>query len=360
MADKLEIFITEHRKEFDTLKAPKELWSELNLQLEQGKSNWIKSKWLSKFKFFGFGTVVLFTTVYFILHVTKQKNVSVKENNTTSVIAKETGVPTNSPNESVENKSIQTKTNSTSGFPHNGIKKQEQIYESSENQLALNKEGNTTIISFGDSTKSAKTSNGVFLENTNANLNEEETKSSIGIPYTKENEDEQRDEADKSPKTKKGFSLFKGRKGKNSNLTDESTDNDNYNCTLYKTTPCSVMSSFKFSGKGHMDGTMKSEGCNNLPSNVHSVWIHGTTKEKFILSISNGFKNIKLIKPDGKILNPIAISHFNNNSGIITYYSGKYFNLSFDDKVEIIFFFQGAEAGDKIVIDHAFESIIKK
>jgi hypothetical protein len=77
------------------------------------------------------------------------------------------------------------------------------------------------------------------------------------------------------------------------------------------------------------------------------------------LSVKKGFKNILLVKGDGRELAPEAISHYYSGLGVIADYNGKYLDMTFKDKVELILFFRDAEEGDKIVIDGLIEAVVK-
>ena len=90
-----------------------------------------------------------------------------------------------------------------------------------------------------------------------------------------------------------------------------------------------------------------------------AVWLKGKTDKKIALLVKEGFKNILLVKGDGRELTPEAISHYYSGLGVISGYTGKHFNMIFKNKVELILFFKDVEEGDKIVIDGTIEAVVK-
>ncbi len=135
-----------------------------------------------------------------------------------------------------------------------------------------------------------------------------------------------------------------------------------YSGTIYDgSSLCEILRVYKFPGQVSMGGTMKTTGCSRLENmnNMKAIWLKGKTDKKITLEVKEGFKNIKLVKSDGRELLPEAISHYYKGLGVISGYTGKYFNLVFKDKVELILFFKEAEEGDKIVIDGIIEAVLK-
>lgn len=143
-----------------------------------------------------------------------------------------------------------------------------------------------------------------------------------------------------------------------------------YSGTLYDgTSICSLLRAYKFPGQVRMDDngsytshrTMKTISCSRLEAvnNITAVWLKGKTSKKITLSIKDGFKNILLLKSDGRKLSPEAVSHYYKGLGVISGYTGKYFDMIFKEKVELILFFKNAEEGDKIVIDGVIEAVVK-
>jgi hypothetical protein len=67
MSDKLETFVEAHRSEFDDLRAPSDLWANIDSYMKAGSKNWMKSKLLSQLIYIGLSAaLVVVTIVYFI------------------------------------------------------------------------------------------------------------------------------------------------------------------------------------------------------------------------------------------------------------------------------------------------------
>lgn len=60
MTDKLKTFIQEHKQELDAFEPSKDLWNKIDNRLDLNTTKWIKSKWFSSLKYFGFSASVLF------------------------------------------------------------------------------------------------------------------------------------------------------------------------------------------------------------------------------------------------------------------------------------------------------------
>ena len=75
--------------------------------------------------------------------------------------------------------------------------------------------------------------------------------------------------------------------------------------------------------------------------------------------IKKGFKNIFLVKPNGKKYNPVAISHYFRGRTVIQSI-GRSLSLGFKDKIELVLFFKNAQPGDKVIIDGTLQTTIRE
>lgn len=150
----------------------------------------------------------------------------------------------------------------------------------------------------------------------------------------------------------------------------EPSEINTYNATLYDGPDfCSLMRIYKFPGKVKIDVgrngqderiIVRTISCGNLENmaDMKAIWIKGRTKQKLSLNIKKKFKNIVLIKKDDSVSHPVAISHYYPGLGSISGHKGRYFNLSFTDKVELILFFKNMEEGDKVIVDGILEVVV--
>ena len=152
-------------------------------------------------------------------------------------------------------------------------------------------------------------------------------------------------------------------------IPESPSEMNTYSATLYDgSSLCEVVQAYKFPGKVSMDNVDNFQGhriletvpCSKLEDlgNVKAVWLKGKTNKKLSLSVTEGLKNIMLVKNDGRKIFPVALSHYYKGLGVISDYTGKHFDMIFKDKVELILFFKDAEDGDKVMIDGAIEAII--
>jgi hypothetical protein len=274
------------------------------------------------------------------------------------------------------------------------------ISNSSSNELAENKKDSALNSSGGwvKANQSRTTINeaGNTISNSSDGSNNAEDKSSSGIgqsvnllqtnvadeaedsvsqdPVSEIDIDPSFKEADKTVANavsdkKENVSVVKKKKGKVAAPAELETA-DSFSGTLYEGYSfCSVLRAYKFPGQVSMaEGRnytdrriMKTISCTRLEniSNLKAVWLKGKTSKKMTISIKEGFKNILLIKPDGRKLTPDAISHYYPGLGVISDYTGKFFEMSFKEKVELILFFKDVEDGDKMSIDGVIEAVIK-
>jgi len=334
MSDNLKKFINDNREEFDNARPSEDLWEKIGSRMENNSSNWIKSKWL---KYFAFGISMIALSiclVFFMDESGKEKEFVVDKLEGT---AKTTG---NLP-----------EINSAS----NGSEKELNTGSAKSIPPALSNPGSRQETNKIDSILLKKDT--IDILNKSENLIIEAGKESEKI-------------SDNSAVKKENESLKKNKTGKL--VIPAAPDKINtYSGTLYDgSLLCDVLRVYKFPGKVSMapDGnytshrTLQTTSCSRLEGmdGIKAVWIKGKTDKEFTLTIKNGLKNIVLEKNDGRKINPEAISHYYQGLGVITGYAGKYLNMVFKDKVDIILFFKDAEEGDKIIIDGILEAVVTK
>lgn len=332
MSDKLKAFVNKHKQEFDSAKPSKDLWKKIDAKMEVKNSSAISSKWLSKLKYFGLSATILVIGVYFV-----SKNITNTSSNELALHRKDSAI--NNSEEwahANQNKSgINVTGNSIEANNTNAVLVTAgNKPESNLNATSDNPEKNTNSIadSLNDISVKSHEAGAAKLENpATAAVVKEETKPN-------------------SVKEKKTETII-----------EEPAIIDTYNCVIW-TGPsfCSAIRSYKFSGQVNMEGMIVTTGCNELSTkdNLKAVWLKGKISKKLTLSLKDDFKNIILIKANGKKYNPEAISHYYTGSGVISKYKGKRFSMVFKDKVELILFFKDVEAGDKIMIDEVIETTV--
>lgn len=345
MIDKLKTFVNKHKQEFDTAEPSQDLWKKIDAQMEGKSSSTISSKWMSKFKYFGLSASVLIIAVYFI---------SQKLNNSSS-----NELAQNTKDSALNNSGewVKTKQNNTSvneagnNIPNSSIEKNE-----SENKGSSVTAEEIVNLMNGKDTKETK------------DTMKQSPALEVGIDHSLLKE------ADK-PNTntiseKKEIVSVPKKKNEKVMVPAEPEKINSYSFTLYNDySLCSVIRAYKFSGQVSMDQssnyqnhrTLKTISCSKLENipNIKAVWLKGKTSKKMTISIKEGFKNILLLKSDGREIAPEAISHYYPGLGVISGYSGKFFEMTFKDKVELILFFKDAEEGDKISIDGIIEAVVK-
>ncbi len=306
MTDKLELFITEHKHEFDTMEPASHLWTKLDAQMNAKSVQAVKSKLLSKVIYLGLSSVVAVSTIYFVL------NKKTEENKKPTTTEQHTDV-TAPLNTTVEKENAKTTQES---FVYTSNKKQSTEQPNSDlNADKMNLKQNIGIATTNDSMK-------------------------LLPPIVTKDE----------PTADKKYAAYFGDKP------------NQYFGTIWNSSEyCNALRSFRFPGKVTFEGTVKVIGCNDLPKNgsLKAVYVKGTTSKTIVFAVGNGFKNIKLIKPNGKIIHPVAISDYTQNAGLMTHYTGTYFNITFTDAVEIVLFFPELEKGDKVYLGNVVEAIVK-
>lgn len=341
MIDKLKAFVSKNKQEFDSAEPSHDLWKKIDARMEAKHPTSISSKLLSKFKYFGLSATLLVIAVYFVTQ---------KLNNSSS-------------NELAQNTKDSALNNSG------------QWVKSNQSKSKINEAGNNSVSDENniDKTSSSPKANAANIVQDNT---EEERKDSI-IASENINAEQNKIQTDALPKEEvKPVLSTENNAIKNSKKTklyipEESDKMNWYSGTLYDgASICSVVKAYKFPGQVTMDDngtytsrrTMKTISCSHLESvnNITAIWLKGKTSKKITISIKDGFKNILLVKSDGRKLSPEAISHYYKGLGVISGYTGKYFDLIFKDKVELILFFKDAEEGDKISVDGIIEAVVSK
>jgi hypothetical protein len=148
-----------------------------------------------------------------------------------------------------------------------------------------------------------------------------------------------------------------------------------YSATLYDhNSLCGVLRIYRFPGKVSLNkGSSVSQSreglqrlirtvsCSRLEKTegMRAIWLKGKIKKKVSISMKKDFKNISLVKKDGSISYPDAISHYYNGLGAISEFNGTYFNMYFKEKLDLVVFFKNAEEGDKVIVDGVIETIVK-
>ena len=342
MSDKLKQFVSEHKHEFDTNEPNKDLWKKIDARMEVKKSSRISSKWLSGIKYLGFSASVLVVAIYFIAN----------SSNSSSV------------NETAINKEEQVTNNSDQRKPieNNTIKELNDLAVTTNNQDSHRNEKPANTSSTGEQNKVAV-----------------QTSEKDSVPDLISVETGISDQKKLKPETinekKENIRVKKNNKPEIV-IPAEPVKTNSYTGTLYVGPSfCSLIHAYKFPGKVHLDKlagirgskkgyskkTVRTISCSRLEdmADMKAVWVKGKTDKEISLSVGKRFKNILLVKSDGRKLSPAAISHYYPGLGVISEYRGTYFNIIFKDKVDLILFFKDVQEGDKIIIDSAIEVVVK-
>jgi hypothetical protein len=348
MNDKIKEFVDANKQEFYSDEPGKDLWNKIDSQMEEKKSSRVSSNLLSKFKYLGFGLSVLVIAIYFIT-----RNMNASPANATAQIIKKQDADRPVPSFKVQQNSAAsiTKNTSTIAVIH--------VAKNKNNSLILQRVPSVT-------------SNPVKQSSAEHLLN----KDSLPISNSENNvSDQKKIKPDvqgllsKETPDKKETLSTKNKKKEEIYIPEEPGSVNAYTSTLYEgSSLCDVVRAFKFKGSVNIDvgrdnetNVMRTTSCNlleNIP-NMKVIWLKGKTDKELILSLKKKFKNILLVKSDGRQFIPEAISHYYKGLGVITEYTGKHFEIVFKDKVELLLFFKDAQEGDKIMIDGVLEAVIK-
>lgn len=349
MIDKLKTFVGKHKHEFDTNEPAKDLWEKIDTRMDVKRASWISSQWLSKLKYIALGACVLVITIYFIA-----KN---QPDGTVNELAYDgDGL-------------VKTDQEPNRVTKSDTVSMADKMVVSNEKSEVLDKAAKSEILKSGvlisnksqiqpiqDSFIARKKDTAVFGSRTFENGIGEQTRAKSEITSVASS----KEEANTNQKKEPGSSVKSNVTG--SLISEETELMDTYTGTIYDGSSfCSLIRTYKFPGQVSIEGTMKTMGCSKLESisNLKAVCVKGKTAKRITLSLKEGFKNITLEKSDGRKLNPDAISHYYKGLGVISGYTGKYFDMFFKDKVELILFFKDVEEGDKIVIDGTIETVVK-
>lgn len=342
MTDKLKEFVNKNKEEFSTEEPSKDLWNKIDSRLRVNNSSSISSKLVSKLKYFGLSATLLVIAVYFIT----QK----LDNSSSNELAQ------NAKDSAMNNSGEWVKANQNKEIIQAG----EAIPPSRNEKNAENNEG-----SDAEKERLVKLTDPKVTDGLNDSI--DKNVSEVGTDHIAVKETDK--PVANSAADKKEVSSVK-KKGKVIVPTEPEKVNS-YSGTLYSDYSfCSVLRAYKFPGQVSMDESgnfqghriMETMSCTKLDRvpNMKAVWLKGRTNKKLTISVKEGFKNIVLIKSDGREIHPDAISHYYPGLGVISDYTGKFFEITYKEKVELILFFKDVAEGDKILIDKKIELVVAK
>ncbi|HWY11873.1 MAG TPA: hypothetical protein VN026_11140 [Bacteroidia bacterium] len=350
MIDKLKTFVSNNREKFDSKEPKQDLWEKIDARMETKNSFRISSKWLSRFKYISLSASVLIVAVYFISKNLNNSSANeLAQNRRDSAMNNSEEWVKANQNRSETKHNQNNNTNEAGDFSGSKNESTSSIAASSNNKEQREKLIQDSILNNKKDSVVLKTKS---LENNISELNKIKPEGA-SHPLPKEEE---------KPIINNENNLIGKNKSLETLVPAEPEKMNVYSGTLYDGSYlCSILRAYKFPGQVSMDGTMRTTGCSRLENitNMKAIWLKGKTNKRITLAVKEGFKNIKLVKSDGRELLPEAISHYYKGLGVISGYTGKYFNLFFKNKVELILFFKDAEEGDKIVIDGTIEAVVK-
>lgn len=340
MSDKLKKFVRDHKEDFDGAEPAKDLWNKIDSKLEVKDPSLISSSWLSKLKYLGFSASILVVAIYVIASDSKEDLADKTK------LDKKENVIIESKQEISNSASVQSPIENNQRKKIDGSKQTERTQDRTNFTLQSVKDHDTLKIRKEIS----------------------EPISGIDQKEVKENNSDSISEAER-----KSVNVSTAKKVKFSVPAEPHKLNE-YTGTLYSGSYfCNMLRAYKFPGKVGLDMgtkknadnykiTMKTTSCSRLarvPS-MKAIWLKGKTNKKIMFSLMEGFKSIQLIKKNGTVVTPEAVSHYYPGLLVISNYEGKFFNMAFEDKVDLILFFKDAEEGDKVVIDGLIEAFVKE
>lgn len=358
MSSKLKKFVSEHRQAFDSDEPGKDLWNKIDARIEEKNTSRISSSWLSKFKYLAFWASLLIIAVYFIA-----KSFPGSSANKMSVIKNDSAILTSGKEQKGNQKSGSVVSELNTAKAANNLSG---TTNRSQNSLLAEQRTLAVKDSIVERGKEIFTNVSTF-EPTSSNPEKNNTENSLQISVkdnvtTNTNLTNEKKEHNSTKKIKKP-ALY---------IPEDPEKINYYTATLYESSSlCAVIRAYKFPGKvGLGDGdvtiprhyklNLKIISCSHLESTntIKAVWLKGKTDDKITLSLKDGFKNIVLLKSNGRKLHPEAVSHYYQGRGAISGYSGRRFSMVFKRKMELILFFKNAEVGDKILVNGVIEAII--
>jgi hypothetical protein len=353
MSDTFKKFVTEHRSEFDAGEPGEDLLRRIDAQMELKDPSQISSSWLSRFKYLGFSASVLVVAVFMITKSSANSKQALTPNKKNPIMNASEEYPKTYQNGPQLNTGGNSRTKAAATPSGNRNRSQAPIPALGKEQGRQSKDPVARPVETNTPDQGKITSNA----------------SVSSLP-----KETGRSKAD-SVSEEKQRRLTGSTKTTTVSVPEESMKMNTYSGTICNNSSfCTLLQEFRFSGKIGMDGgqrrkrtiaynksVLKTISCSGLDSmkNINAIWLKGRTDKKITISIKKGFKNMVLVKKDGRELHPEAISHYYKGRFVISEYKGRYMNMMFTDKVELILFFKDAEEGDKIVIDGTIEAVIK-
>jgi hypothetical protein len=354
MSDNFKKFVSANRQDFDTGEPDKDLWKKIDAKMNAGTPSRISSKWLSKIIYIGFSASILVIALYFIANSAGQSPANgLASRSGASALAHAKQAPE------------ELNTGETAGNYSDNKKLSQSAQPAFPNKPKSVPSGDNT---FAEPKKDTALSSESYADNVvDQKKNESANTATSSGEVTKTNRD--------STSEKKPGTLPRKIKKQEIRVPQEPEQMNVYTGTLYEASSlCAVLRTYKFPGKAKgtkvgglrdidegLRTVIRTVSCAQLErmKNVKAVWVNGITDKEFTVSIKRNFKNISLVKPDGRKISPEAISHYYPGLTAISEYKGQNFSMIFYYSVDFILFFKDAEEGDKIVIDGTIEAIIK-
>lgn len=338
MSDKLKQWVDRHRQQLDDAEPGAGLWDKIDARLEVKQASQISSRWLSGLKYLGFSASVLVAAVWMIC-----RSLNPSPANRQAVAGKDQRWQ--QPVQPVAAHQVKAGSNAPHGTA-SGLAPAFSSPPAKQENAGLRSGAAVATASFETAGAEQAEASGSYNE--------------AGAPETAAANEKR--EARPVAKRKKA-ELY---------IPEEPEKMNSYTATLYdESFLCSVVQAFRFPGKASVDaGSWKRHekrlfvqtvSCAYLEKTTHAcaVWLKGRTDKELVIAMKKDLKNIVLLKPDGSKAHPEAISHYYSGRGVITNYRGRYFNMTFSDKVGLVLFFKHAEEGDKLLINGSIEAIIK-
>jgi len=328
MQDKLKLFVGKHKEEFNNIEPPTQLWSTIEAGIKIKNAHWLKSNLAVKLLYFSFSASVIAILIYYV---------STKKNQENIFLNGDKNIGTTGLADTI--KSYKDKTND-----ENKNEKQDAQFIVSN---PIIKENKSFRVKSDSSKTKVRINNSPFNQSPHKNVNKIDTTGNTNLIKNNGTDSIILQTGNKPVTTKQN----------NFDKTVRSA------CKIWETRDyCNVPDSLKLPVSINFKGTIIDLNCNEIELNkdVKAVWLTLNVDNRTIFSLENDFKNIRLIKKNGEEIVPVAMSGFISNSGYISSYKGNEFFVHFDNRLDLIIFFPGAEVGDVIQIDNFIEVEIQK
>lgn len=341
MTDKLKEFVAAHRQDFDALAAPAGLWTNIETGLSHKPGQWIKAKLLGKLGYLGFSASAIAVLVTTYLSLKSSEKPPTLDN----------------PKFSANHAAIDQRLHFSPTASNNILTK---------NAGPANPGAKNNLPAISDSIKADEQ---VHSFSDTIGYNAGSAHNCVARPEQHGNElTAALINYDASPSAESDSLGFTSKPSLAQNAQRFSKKNNSlkgypittYSCSVLNW-PCEAPISFSYPDSVNISGTITTSLCSELlgQKNVTAVRIRAPLAQAVLFTTKTAFANIRLVKPDGRVRPALAISNYQESWVVISKYIGNRFQAFYNDQFDLVLYFSGAYAGDKVVIDELIEAQIK-